>query len=294
MARLKKFKFNNTDYEFPVEDVKINSTSIVTNGTATIPVDSTVTQWSTNLVTSWAVESAISNATPSKATATNLWLVKLWSNTVQTTAANAVTSEWSRTYAVQLNSSDQAVVNVPWTDTIQAVDDRLDTTSLNPVQNVVITNAINSKQDTLSAGTGISLANNTVTNTGVISVNGSTWAITWIATTSDLSSKQDTLTSSNAWTWISISNGVISNSLPFNSSTIQITLTSAWWSNNEQSVTATGVSASNNVIISPAPSSISDYANGMVYCSAQASNSLTFSCTTEPENDITVNVLILN
>lgn len=118
------------------------------------------------------------SALAGKATATNLWLVKLWSNTVQTTAANAVTSEWSRTYAVQLNSSDQAVVNVPWTDTIQAIDDRLDTTSLNPVQNVVITNAINSKQDTLSAGTGISLASDTVTNTGVITVNGNSGTVT--------------------------------------------------------------------------------------------------------------------
>lgn len=59
MARLKKLKFNNTSYEFPVEDVKINTSSIVSNGIATIPVDSTVTQWSTNLVTSGAVESAI-------------------------------------------------------------------------------------------------------------------------------------------------------------------------------------------------------------------------------------------
>ena len=113
-----------------------------------------------------------------KATATNLWLVKLWSNTVQSVAANAVTSEWSRTYAVQLNSSDQMVVNVPWQNTIQAVDDRLDTTSLNPVQNAVITNAINAKQATLSAGTGISLASDTVTNTGVITVNGNSGTVT--------------------------------------------------------------------------------------------------------------------
>lgn len=54
------------------------------------------------------------------------------------------------------------------------------------------------------------------------------------------------------------------------------------------------MTATNSVVISPDPSSISDYATAMVYCSAQASNSLTFTCTTAPETDLTVNVLILN
>lgn len=36
MARLKKFKFNSTDYLFPVEDVKVGTTSVVTNGVANI------------------------------------------------------------------------------------------------------------------------------------------------------------------------------------------------------------------------------------------------------------------
>ena len=77
-------------------------------------------------------------------------------------------------------------------------------------------------------------------------------------------------------------------------SILSVTLTSAGWSSNTQTVTATGVTASNSVIVSPAPSSFSDYASAAIYCSAQASNSLTFSCTTEPTNDITVNILILN
>ena len=48
------------------------------------------------------------------ATSSSLGLVKLGSDTVQSTAANSVTSTSSRTYAVQKNSNGQLVVNVPW------------------------------------------------------------------------------------------------------------------------------------------------------------------------------------
>ena len=43
------------------------------------------------------------------------------------------------------------------------VDDQLSTTSVNPVQNKVITNALNNKQDELTAGSGINIdSNNTI------------------------------------------------------------------------------------------------------------------------------------
>ena len=49
-------------------------------------------------------------------TATALGVAKIEDNTVQTVAANSVSATASRTYGVQLNSSDQLVVNVPWSD----------------------------------------------------------------------------------------------------------------------------------------------------------------------------------
>ena len=56
------------------------------------------------------------NTTYSMMTATTLGLGKLEDNTTQLVAANLVSSTASRTYGIQKNSSNQLVVNVPWTD----------------------------------------------------------------------------------------------------------------------------------------------------------------------------------
>ena len=76
-------------------------------------------------------------------------------------------------------------------------------------------------------------------------------------------------------------------------STLTVTLASANRSNNEITVTATWVTASNTVIVAPEPTSITDYTDAKIYCSAQGSDSLTFICDTVPSNDIDVNVVIL-
>lgn len=94
------------------------------------------------------------------------------------------------------------------------------------------------------------------------------------------------LTKTSDWYWWAAASGWYT--------TATATLTSAWWSSKSQTVSATGVTASNTVIVSPAPSSIGDYAEWGVYASAQWSGTLTFSCDTEPTNDITVNVLIFS
>ena len=93
------------------------------------------------------------------------------------------------------------------------------------------------------------------------------------------------VTSVNGQTW------AVTISLP---TTTTVTLTTAWWSSSTQAVSVTGVTASNTVIVSPAPSSISDYTDNWVYCSAQGSGTLTFTCDSTPSNDITVNVVIMS
>lgn len=73
---------------------------------------------------------------------------------------------------------------------------------------------------------------------------------------------------------------------------IEITLTVAGWSDNSQTITVSGVTANNAVVISPAPNSYSSYGELGVYCSAQAANSLTFVCDSTPDVALLVNIFI--
>jgi len=57
------------------------------------------------------------NTQYSTATSSVLGLVKLGTDTTQTVAGNTASSTAGRSYKVQLNASDQMLVNVPWTDT---------------------------------------------------------------------------------------------------------------------------------------------------------------------------------
>lgn len=75
----------------------------------------------------------------------------------------------------------------------------------------------------------------------------------------------------------------------FKSTTASLTVTG--WSSNSQTVTVSGITASNIVIVSPAPMSYSEYSVCGVYCSAQATNSLTFTCSETPSGALTVNIL---
>lgn len=73
---------------------------------------------------------------------------------------------------------------------------------------------------------------------------------------------------------------------------LAVTLTVAGWANNSQTVTASGVTANNAVVVSPTPDSYLSYGEFGVYCSAQAVNSLTFVCDSTPDVALTVNILI--
>ena len=76
---------------------------------------------------------------------------------------------------------------------------------------------------------------------------------------------------------------------------ISATLAQNDWNSStlQQTISVSGVTASNAVIVAPAPNDLKKYGESGIYCSAQASNSLTFKCEEIPSSDITVNVLIL-
>jgi len=63
------------------------------------------------------VEETDDDTTYSAGSSSALGLIKLEDDAVQTTAASAITTTSSRTYGLQVNSSGQGVVNVPWADT---------------------------------------------------------------------------------------------------------------------------------------------------------------------------------
>ena len=67
-----------------------------------------------------------------------------------------------------------------------------------------------------------------------------------------------------------------------------------WSSNNQATKTVSGVTASNSIIVTYAPSSKDAYVESDVYCSAQGSNSLTFTCAVKPTVSVTANVMIIS
>lgn len=72
----------------------------------------------------------------------------------------------------------------------------------------------------------------------------------------------------------------------------QVTLTAAGWSDNTQTVTVSGVTADNMVIVTYAPGSRAAWTDADIYCSAQAANALVFTCSDVPTTDVTANVAI--
>ena len=78
---------------------------------------------------------------------------------------------------------------------------------------------------------------------------------------------------------------------------VTVTLDVAAWTGAEapfqQTVSVEGATATNIKIISPAPASVDGYASCGVKVTTEGAGTITFACTTVPENVLTVNVVIL-
>lgn len=76
-----------------------------------------------------------------------------------------------------------------------------------------------------------------------------------------------------------------------------VTLGVADWTGAEapfqQTVSVEGATDTNVKVVSPAPVSIDEYASCGVKATTEGAGTITFACTTVPENALTVNVVIL-
>ena len=72
---------------------------------------------------------------------------------------------------------------------------------------------------------------------------------------------------------------------------VTVSLTVAGWASNQQTVSATNVTASNIVWVSPAPASFTTYGQAGIYASAQADGTITFTCKSVPSTAISVEVV---
>lgn len=80
-------------------------------------------------------------------------------------------------------------------------------------------------------------------------------------------------------------------------STRVVNVTAAGWQASggmyTQTVTVTGVTAENTVLVSPAPDSLMDYCDAVVHASAQGNNTLTLRAAYLPAVNLTIHVLIV-
>lgn len=75
--------------------------------------------------------------------------------------------------------------------------------------------------------------------------------------------------------------------------TATATLATGSWASSAQTVSVSGVTANNTVIVAPAPASVDVYSAAGIKCTAQAAGKLTFTCKKTPTAAVTVNVIVL-
>ena len=110
---------------------------------------------------------------PSAATSSTAGLIKLGSDTVQTEAAQAVSSTTDRSYAVQVNSSGQMVVNVPWTGggSVTLYEHRIVMTLGSTIYYFTITNTVSTAYTTSTLDTWFTTHAYSATSTGTLGVD---------------------------------------------------------------------------------------------------------------------------
>ena len=137
------------------------------------------------------------------------------------------------------------------------------------------------KQDALTAGTGIDITSNVISSTVLPANTAPLMDGTAAVGTSTRYARQDHVHPKDT--------AKQDKAVP-----VQVTIASTDWSGTTATKTVSGVTSSNNVIVTYAPASKTAYTTADIYASAQGTNSLTFTCTTAPSVSVTANVLIFD
>lgn len=226
---------------------------------------------------------------------------KLKSETPSTRASQAVSSTASRQYAVTPDSNGYLSVNVPWQDTTDYDDltnTPTDVSEFNNDAGYLTTETDPTVPSWAKANTKPSY---NASEVGAVpttrKVNNKALSADVTLDASDVGA-QPTLVSGTNIKTVNGNSLLGSGDLTIQGGSdvdvTQVSITVANWNATTTCTkSVTGVTASNSIIVSPAPSSISDYVSAGVYCSAQASGTLTFECTSTPTADLVVNVMIV-
>jgi hypothetical protein len=241
-----------------------NSESQQSGGGSSVTIDSTPTAGSGNAVSSGGVYTALAGKADSSHTHAIADVTGLQS------ALNA--KQDALTSQTALGEVNGQTLNYGGAVALTGEDIPLSSGSSTNVKNAIalINNNLAGKQDTLSFGTGLDLNGNEVSvNTASSISSGETGYTTGGQVYSALAGKQNTIAKGS------------------------VTIATSDWSSNAVTVTATGVTASNTVIVSPDSASMADYAAAGVQCTAQGANTLTFSCTSAPTSSLTINYIAI-
>lgn len=148
-----------------------------------------------------------------------------------------------------------------------------------------------------TSGTGAPGTTDTYTAT-VTYTNGSTSSYTFQVYNGENGTGTGTVKSvsynGNVYNSVDSSGNLALSSIQAQHTSLSITIATSDWSNNTCTKTASGVTSSNTVIVSPASASYEAYGEAQVRATAQGANQITFTCTDVPSSSVTVNVAILN
>lgn len=159
--------------------------------------------------------------------------------------------------------------------TAQAVDSTPTASSTNLITSGAVASALSGKQNTLSNASLLSTYTQTEANlASAVSLKHS----------HSNKSVLDGISSSDVSSW---------DAKAEKSVAVSVTIAVADWANNTCTKSVSGVTSSNNIIVSPDPTSFFTYGDAQIRATAQGSGTVTFTCEAVPSESVTVIVLIV-